>query len=74
MMKGETVYVCNMCKSFGKIMAAGVKQDLVESENTFITVTTVNNPEGVKEIHAWSDRTNKEMQAMAQGEHSGHKY
>ena len=71
LMKGEPVKLCNMCKGWGEILGAGAKQDVIESGNTFIAVTTSDNPETVKKIHAWGDRTNKEMSAMEQGGHSG---
>jgi hypothetical protein len=73
-MSGEPVYVCNMCKSMGTILRSGAVSDKVESGNTFIGVTSSNDPEVVKMIHGWADRTNKEMKAMAAGGHSEHPY
>jgi len=74
MMRGEQVNVCNMCKSLGEIYNSGAKRDLVESDNIFVWVTTSDDPETVKMIHAWGERTTKEMMAMEQDEHSGHKH
>lgn len=71
LMKGEPVNLCNMCKSLGDIIAVGAKRDMIESGNTFIVVTTSDNPEVVDEIHTWGERTNKEMLAMKQSGHSG---
>ena len=74
LMKGEPVRLCNMCKSLGDLIAAGAKRDVVESENSYIVVMTSDKPEVVTEIHTWGERTNKEMLAMKQSEHSGHKH
>jgi len=68
MMKGEPVRLCNMCKSLSEIIAAGAKRDVVESENTYIVVTTSDKPEMVEKIQAWGERTNKEMLALKQAE------
>ena len=72
MMKGEPVYLCNMCKSMGAIMQSGASTDMVQSGNTFVWVTSSGDPEVVKKIHAWTDRTNREMQAIGEGEHETH--
>lgn len=67
LMKGEPIRLCNMCKSLGDIIAAGAKRDVVESGNSYIVVTTSDQPEVVEKIHAWGERTNKEMHAQEQG-------
>ena len=71
-MSGEPVYVCNMCKNFGAIMQSGAVSDLVESGNSFFRVVSTTDPEVVSKIHGWADRTNKEMQALAEGKHAVH--
>jgi hypothetical protein len=73
-MRGEPVYLCNMCKDMGSILKSGAVSDMVESGDTFIRVTSSANPEILEAIHKWTDRTNKEMQAMMQSQHSGHKH
>lgn len=73
-MSGEPVYLCNMCKGMGSILKSGAVSDMVESGNTFIRVTSSANPEILEAIHKWTDRTNKEMQAMMKDQHSGHKH
>lgn len=69
-MRGEPVYVCNMCKDMGSVLKSGAVSDMVESGNTFIRVTSSANPEILDEIHKWTARTNKEMTAMKQSGHS----
>ena len=71
-MKGEPVYLCNMCKSMGSLLQSGAVMDQVESGNSFIRVMSSSNPEVIGKIHEWADRTNKEMQAMAGGESTAH--
>jgi len=73
-MRGEPVYLCNMCKNMGSILKSGAVSDIVGSGNTFIRVTSSANPEILEAIHNWTDRTNKEMQAMMRGQHSGHEH
>ncbi len=71
-MRGEPVYVCNMCENIGSILRSGAISDMVESGNTFIRVTASADPGIIERIHGWADRTNKEMQAMGEGEHAVH--
>jgi hypothetical protein len=67
LMKGEQVQLCNMCKSLGDLIASGVKRDVIESGDTYIVVTTSAEPEVVKKIHAWGERTNREMLSIEKG-------
>ncbi len=68
---GEKVNTCGMCDAYSALFMKGVQWDVVESGNTFISLMWSDNPEIVDEIHAMTDRTNKEMAMMEEMEKAG---
>jgi len=61
---GEMPSMCGHCSSYGEFMMAGVSPQYVKSEVGDILVWTSDDPEMVKKLHAFGDRTVKEMAAM----------
>jgi hypothetical protein len=66
LMKGEQVYMCGMCEAMGALMMKGVKWDMVQTNHGSIDIMTSDDPELVKEIHAFADKTEAEMAKMMQ--------
>lgn len=73
MQQGEKVSMCGMCEAYGALHMKGCQWDVVESGNTVISLMWSDNEEVVAEIHALTDRTNKEMAMMEEAKkHESH--
>lgn len=64
MEKGEIVPMCGMCTAMGGLMMKGAKWELVETEVGDVQLMTSDDPEIVKELHAFTEKTNKELAKM----------
>lgn len=66
MMKGEQVYMCGMCEAMGILMQKGAEWQTIMTNHGAVEIMTSDDPELVKEIHAWADKTEAEMAKMMQ--------
>lgn len=64
MEQGEMVPMCGMCTAMGGLMQKGVKWEYVETQHGDIMIMTSDDPELVAELHAFSDKTNLELDKM----------
>lgn len=64
MEQGEMVPMCGMCTAMGGLMMKGVKWENVPTQHGDVTVFTSDDPAMVAEIHAFTDKTNKELAKM----------
>ena len=72
LMAGEQLPLCNFCQSYGALMMAGAKAEMVETAGGDIGLITSTDPELVKKIHAHTQRTIDEYNKMFGGEAQGH--
>lgn len=66
LMKGEKVYMCGMCEAMGALMQKGIKWETIMTNHGAVEIMTSDDPELVKEIHAFADKTDAEMAKMMQ--------
>lgn len=64
MMAGEEVALCNACTAYGSFITKGAMQEQVETSVGSVGIVTSDDPEVVKEMHAWVERTSDEMAKM----------
>ena len=72
---GEEVPMCNMCQSWGGLMAKGAKIESVKTAHGAVVLTTGDTPELIAEIQAFATRTSEEhakMEAAMKAEMKGH--
>jgi len=69
MQAGEQVKMCNSCMAMGKLMAMGAKWESVHTTHGGVSLMTSDDPEVVKEIHAWGKKTTDELAKMEKMEH-----
>ncbi len=77
LMSGEKIEMCGSCMALGSLFPKGLKHEKVDTENGGITLFTSDNPEVVKELHAWADKNAEEMKKMIPGtkeSHDGHNH
>ena len=72
LMAGEQLPLCNFCQSYGALMMAGAKMEIVETAGGEIGLITSTDPAVVKKIHAHTQRTIDEFAKMFGGEEAGH--
>ena len=72
LMAGEQLPLCNFCQSYGGLMMAGAKMEMIETAGGEIGLVTSTDPEMVKKIHAHTQRTIDEYAKMFGGEEAGH--
>ena len=65
---GEMVPMCGMCQAMGSIFMKGAKYTSIDTKHGSVALFTSDNPEVVKEIHAFVDRNNEEMAKMEAAE------
>jgi len=66
--KPEDVKMCNYCKNYGMLMEAGAKFDYVTGDAANVTIVTSDNPEIIKKIKDFGNRTNMEMAKWEEAE------
>lgn len=75
MMSGEvnpmSVKVCGHCRTWGQLMMAGVKTEVVKGDQAEVTLMTGDTPELVAQIHEYAERNEEEMARMAEAETAG---
>lgn len=78
MMAGEKMPVCGMCRSYGDLMAAGVKMEQMQSGEAHISVISSRDPQTIELIHKHGQTTIDEYAkwVTAEGgkEHPGHEH
>jgi len=77
LMAGEKMDLCGSCSSLASLFPKGLQHEKVDTKDGNITLFTSDNPEIVKELHAWADKNAEEMKKMmagmeAHGDHDGH--
>ncbi|MDF1545098.1 MAG: hypothetical protein P1R58_08350 [bacterium] len=68
MMAGEKMPLCGMCTAMGGLMMKGVKSEEVKWSMGYISLMTSDDPAIVKEVHAFTDKTNAELDKMMEAE------
>ena len=64
MQEGEMVPMCGMCQAMGALMMSGATYEAGDTKHGSFSLLTSDDPEVVKKIHAFVDRTNEEMAMM----------
>jgi hypothetical protein len=64
MEQGEMVPMCGMCTAMGELMQKGAEWEYVQTEHGDIMIMTSDDPEVIAELHAFSDKTNAELEKM----------
>jgi hypothetical protein len=60
---GEQLAMCGFCQQIGMLMSKGVKMQKLVGEHGEVTLFTTDDPELVKVVHEFADRTIKETKA-----------
>ena len=66
--KGEKVYLCNHCQSFGALMAAGAKVDNLNTNAGDVMVMSSTDPAEIEKIHQHAGKTIQAMKEMGAAE------
>ena len=66
LMSGEQMYLCGSCQAMGALFMRGAKMQQGELDNGDVMVVTSDDPELVKDIHAFVDKNEAEMMKMMQ--------
>lgn len=72
LMAGEQMPMCNMCRSYGALMMAGVAMDHVPLDNGAVSVITARDPKVIAMIHEHVDTTIEAYAMMMAAEGQGH--
>ena len=65
MKAGEAVNLDGYCMTFGELLGAGAKMENFQAAHSSVTLITSSDPELVKKIHAFTQKTNEELTKMA---------
>jgi phosphosulfolactate synthase (CoM biosynthesis protein A) len=66
--KGDSLYMCGYCTTFGGLTEAGAKLEYVETKTGDITIMTGDKPELIADIKGMAQRTEEEMKKMEEME------
>ncbi len=65
---GEFPYMCGFCSKYAYFMMSGVKIESVESDDAIVLIMQSDNPDMVKDLHAFADKSNEEMKKLLAGQ------
>jgi hypothetical protein len=65
-MNGEEMFVCGHCNSMKELAQAGAKIEDLMAADSYLTVVSATDPRVIEKIHAHAERSNAEMEKMAQ--------
>ena len=72
--KGDSLYLCGYCTTFGKLTEAGAKIEYIETKTGDVLILTGDKPELIADIKAMAQRTEEEMKKMEAMEKKEHKH
>lgn len=66
--KGEEMPLCGFCTTFEELRKAGAKTEEIKTDFGMIALTTSDDPEIVKRLHAHTDKTVAEFKKFLEGQ------
>lgn len=62
--KGDSLYLCGYCTTYGGLLAAGAKLEYVETKTGDLSIMTGDKPELIADIKAMAAKSHEEMMKM----------